>query len=263
MSTYLKTSEYVSPGHPDKVADQISDRIVDFCLSKDRNAKVACETLIKGNHIHLAGEISSDYFSFSEFIAEIESDIKSLLWDVGYHRNNYIDSLQFSYNITEQSPEINSAVVTDNGTAAGDQGIMFGYACYETPTYMPLHVFLAREVIFYYYKKFDFLEPDMKAQVTVEYDADTHQPIAVKTVIVSLCYSPERFVLPISGDRFAEFKLIIEATKPQLIEHLTSLLAPDSRPHFYEKYKNFSTEFFTDDTDFIICLLYTSPSPRD
>jgi len=63
MSTYLKTSEYVSPGHPDKVADQISDRIVDFCLSKDRNAKVACETLIKGNHIHLAGEISSDYFS--------------------------------------------------------------------------------------------------------------------------------------------------------------------------------------------------------
>ena len=133
MSTsYLWTSEYVSPGHPDKIADQLSDTVLDIYLARDPYAKVACEVLVKGLAVYVAGEITSN-----AHVAEglLEAALRTTLREIGYGQE--ADTCTIHLNISEQSREIHHAVTGSDTTAAGDQGIMFGYATRHTPTVMP------------------------------------------------------------------------------------------------------------------------------
>ena len=167
------TSESVSDGHPDKIADQISDAILDAILAKDKNAKVACETMIKNSLVIVSGEISTNAW------VDIEAIVKEVIKDIGYndsglgldHRNITIINL-----ISKQSQEINKSVfdAQHNCIGAGDQGIMFGYACDETATYMPAAIFFAHKLLLglkslRLNEEISWLGPDAKCQVTVEY----------------------------------------------------------------------------------------------
>jgi S-adenosylmethionine synthetase len=190
MSHYLFTSESVAEGHPDKIADQISDAILDACLKTDPHAKVACETLVTTGLVVLSGEIStSHHHDFSEIA-------RQTIKEIGYDDC----ALGFSYQscgvistIHRQSPEISAAVADDErlhkALGAGDQGMMFGYACNDTPELMPLPIMLShlivRELHTMRHKlKLPYLKPDAKAQVTVEYDS-RHHPVRIHTVVLS------------------------------------------------------------------------------
>ncbi len=199
INNYLFTSESVSRGHPDKIADQISDRILDEYLLYDRNAKVALETLVTTDKVILCGEVKS----LSKTQPDHTRLIKDLIKDIGY-----IDpDCGFSHNtckielmIKEQAEEINKAVVKNNVTmGAGDQGIMFGYATRETPSYMPLALDLSHRLM----SSFDELRngnnelqlmPDGKAQVTIQYV--DNKPVHINTVLVSLSHkqNPKGFI---------------------------------------------------------------------
>jgi S-adenosylmethionine synthetase len=180
--SYLFTSESVSEGHPDKVADQISDAILDAYLQEDPLAKVACECLITTGHLVIAGEITSTAHVDADAVA------KKVIAQIGYDDA----SIGFDYQtaaytnlLHEQSPEINRGVV-DGG--AGDQGLMFGYACKETPELMPLPILLAHRLVERQSElrrsgALEWLLPDAKSQVTVLYDGQT--PVAVDTVVLS------------------------------------------------------------------------------
>lgn len=194
---YLCSAEYVSPGHPDKVCDQISDTILDLYLQRDPNSRVACEVMAKGNHIYLAGEITSE----AEILPlAIEQAVIDTLDYIGYDSNSGypLEEIVFHHNITKQSPQINAAVVTDSTIMAGDQGIVFGYATLETPTYMPLAWYLAKKVIdaAWHYKHYlerkmirPFYLPDMKSQVTVRYSHSRYNtPIEIDSVVFSACH---------------------------------------------------------------------------
>jgi S-adenosylmethionine synthetase len=181
--TYLWTTESVSAGHPDKVADVISDSILDYCLSGDPNSKVACETLIKGDKIVLAGEITSK--------SKIEDSrlftvVKNTLLDIGYSTaESGFDVSNFTLlnMLSAQSPEINAAVEKDSGEiGAGDQGIMFGYASDSTSTFMPKGMHLSRLVLDAV-GDLDFLYPDKKSQVTLECNGDETK---VKSILLSV-----------------------------------------------------------------------------
>jgi S-adenosylmethionine synthetase len=191
---YLWTSEYVSPGHPDKVADQISDAILDAYLRADKHAKVAAETMVKGNVIYICGEISTACELQQE---QLEKHIRKAVCEIGYDH----DALGFNghtcqiiFNISEQSREINQGVVQDNDVlGAGDQGIMFGYATRETPTHMPPAIYLAKQFINVayggrqgYFSDTDHLRPDMKSQVTLRYDEKGI--VEIDTVVLSVCH---------------------------------------------------------------------------
>ena len=186
---YIWTSEYVSPGHPDKIADQISDAILDMYLKHDREAKVACETLVKGNDVYIAGEISSVVTLFESVI---EERIRQTICDIGYNDNR----LKFNgntciihFNISQQSREISGAVSRANKITAGDQGIMFGYATRETPNFMPLPIYLAKAFITEAYdnigKKYKF-RPDMKSQISLEYKDG--KPDSIHSIVFSTCH---------------------------------------------------------------------------
>ena len=186
---YSFTSESVSEGHPDKIADQISDAILDNFLAFDKDAKVACETLVTTGQVILAGEIKSNTYIDMPAIA------RKTINDIGYTHTDYKfsgDSCGVITLIDEQSADINQGV--DRGTleeqGAGDQGMMFGYATNETESYMPLplvisHVLmeelakLRKEA-----KDITYLRPDSKAQVTIKYD-ENHKPIRIETIVVS------------------------------------------------------------------------------
>ncbi len=190
---YVWTSEYVSPGHPDKIADQISDAILDVYLAVDPDAKVACETLVKGNNVYLAGEISSKHELSNEFL---ESAVRNTIIDIGYDS----DELKFNgkncnifFDISKQSPEINGAVVSDDGDiAAGDQGIMFGYATNETPTNMPLPIYLAKQFIMEAYEGIDnkyAFRPDMKSQISINFENGIAK--SIHSVVFSTCHTED------------------------------------------------------------------------
>src|SRR5690606_12819022 len=189
LMPYLFTSESVSEGHPDKVADQISDAILDEFLAADPESKVACETLVTTGLVMLAGEIKSSAY------VDVEAIARKVIEQIGYTRSEYMfdaNSCAVISALHEQSPDINQGVERSNpeDQGAGDQGMMFGYATNETDNYMPLalrlsHLLLQElAAIRKEGKKMKYLRPDAKSQVTIEYD-DRHKPVRIDTIVLS------------------------------------------------------------------------------
>ena len=186
---YLFTSESVSEGHPDKVADQISDAIVDKLLAYDPQSKVACETLVTTGQVVIAGEVKSEVY------IDLMDTTRRVINEIGYNKSEYKfdgESCGVLNAIHEQSADINRGVERENADeqGAGDQGMMFGYACNEPENYMPLTLDLAHTIlrelsaIRREHKEMTYLRPDSKSQVTVEYDEHNH-PVRVHTIVVS------------------------------------------------------------------------------
>ena len=189
---YIFTSESVTEGHPDKMADQISDAVLDYIIERDINARVACETLVSNGFCVVAGELKTTAYAPMQEIA------RKVIQEIGYTDANY----GFDYRaaavlngIGEQSPDINQGVDQKNGElGAGDQGLMFGYACRETDVLMPLPIYLAHRLT----QKLaevrkegivPYLRPDGKAQISVKYVGD--KPVSVDTVVISTQHSPD------------------------------------------------------------------------
>ncbi len=195
--TYLFTSESVSMGHPDKVADQISDAILDAMLEQDPASRVACETLVTTGLVLVAGEITSNAY------VDIPGVVRKTIREIGYDDPELgfeSESCAVMTTIDEQSPDISQGVTQGAGLhkeqGAGDQGMMFGYACKETPVLMPLPIYLANKLVqrlakFRQSGKLKWLRPDSKSQVTVEYDSKTHKPLRVDTVVISTQHDPD------------------------------------------------------------------------
>lgn len=194
---YLFTSESVSEGHPDKIADQISDALIDNFLAYDPTSKVACETLVTTGQVVLAGEVKSQAY------LDVQNIARGVINKIGYTKSEYMfngDSCGVISAIHEQSPDINQGVdrvvnsesfeEKANAQGAGDQGMMFGYATNETDNYMPLALDLAHSIL----KELadlrrendaiKYLRPDAKSQVTIEY-SDDHKPIRIDSIVVS------------------------------------------------------------------------------
>ena len=195
--SYLFTSESVSEGHPDKIADQISDALIDHFLAYDKDSKVACETLVTTGQVILAGEVKSEAY------LDVQTIAREVINDIGYTKGEYMfngDSCGVISAIHEQSPDINQGVdrITQNSDfetkanaqGAGDQGIMFGYATNETENYMPLALDLAHSILRELSalrrenKEITYLRPDAKSQVTIEY-SDNHKPVRIDSIVVS------------------------------------------------------------------------------
>ena len=195
---YLFTSESVSEGHPDKVADQISDAILDEFLAYDPQSKVACETLVTTGQVVLAGEVKSQAY------IDLHEVARRVINRIGYTRSEYKfdgDSCGVFSAIHEQSADINRGVERADAMnqGAGDQGMMFGYACNETDNYMPLALdlshLLLRELALLRREKNEmpYLRPDAKSQVTVEYD-EQHRPVRIHTIVISTQH--DEFIAP-------------------------------------------------------------------
>ena len=189
---FLFTSESVTEGHPDKMADQISDAILDYIIERDPNARVACETLLSNGFCVITGELKTTTYAPMQDIA------REVVREIGYTDALYgfdYRSAGVLNGVGEQSPDINQGVDQSSGNiGAGDQGLMFGYACKETPTLMPLPIYLSHRLTEGLAKArkdgtLPFLRPDGKAQVTVEYV--NRKPHKVKTIVVSTQHDPD------------------------------------------------------------------------
>lgn len=194
MSHFLFTSESVSVGHPDKIADQISDAVLDACLAQDPYSRVACETLVSSGMVILAGEITTKAtVDFQEVVRDTIKEIGYNSCDLGF---NYL-SCGIMICINKQSPDIAVGVDENDSKAlgAGDQGLMFGFACEETPELMPMPIMMAHKIVRELRQlresgTLSYLRPDAKSQVTIEYD-ENHVPKRLHTVVVSTQHSPE------------------------------------------------------------------------
>ncbi len=192
---YLFTSESVSMGHPDKLADQISDGVLDSLLRQDPFSRVACETLVTTGVAIVAGEITT------KAVVDYASEVRHVIREVGYTDDQMginADTCAVMISIDKQSPDIAQGVNEDDKSGkdigAGDQGLMFGYACNDTPELMPLPIALAHRIlnrltVARQKQEVGWLRPDSKSQVTIEYEG--HRPVRIDTVVVSTQHSPD------------------------------------------------------------------------
>lgn len=233
---YLFTSESVSEGHPDKVADQISDALIDNFLAFDPNSKVACETLVTTGQVVLAGEVKSKAY------LDVQEIARGVIRKIGYTKSEYMfeaNSCGVLSAIHEQSADINQGVDRENREeqGAGDQGMMFGYATNETDSYMPLALDLAHKLLMELAAIrrenyiISYLRPDAKSQVTLEYD-DDNKPVRIDAIVISTQH-----------DDFAHEDVMLEKIKSDII----NILIPRVKAK-YEKYAH----LFTDDIKYHI-----------
>ena len=196
---YLFTSESVSEGHPDKVADQISDAVLDRFLAYDPNSKVACETIVTTGQVVIAGEVKSNAY------IDLMEVTRKVINRIGYNKSEYkfdAEACGVLSALHEQSPDINRGVEREvaEDQGAGDQGMMFGYASNETPECMPISLSLAHNLLIELTnirkegELMTYLRPDSKSQVTVEYDGETNKPVRIHTIVISTQH--DEFVLP-------------------------------------------------------------------
>ena len=221
---YLFTSESVSEGHPDKVADQISDALLDHFLAYDPNSRVACETLVTTGQVVIAGEVTSKaYIDLMEVTRDVINEI-------GYTKSEYKfdgDSCGVFSALHEQSGDIGRGVdrAKVEAQGAGDQGMMFGYACNETPNFMPLtldlaHLLLQELSAIRKEGVIPYLRPDAKSQVTVEYDDATHRPVRINTIVISTQH--DDFIKPEGISQEEADELMVKKIK----EDVESILLP-------------------------------------
>ena len=225
---YLFTSESVSEGHPDKVADQISDALIDHFLAFDPNSKVACETLVTTGQVVLAGEVKSKAY------LDVQEIARSVIRRIGYTKSEYMfeaHSCGVLSAIHEQSADINQGVdrKKKEEQGAGDQGMMFGYATSETENYMPLALDLAHKILIELSalrkenKQIKYLRPDAKSQVTLEYD-DNNKPVRIDAIVVSTQH-----------DNFD--------TEPKMLDKIKKDIINILIPRVKTKYKKYSKLF--------------------
>jgi len=234
--SYLFTSESVSEGHPDKVADQISDALIDNFLAFDPQAKVACETLVTTGQVILAGEVKSNTY------LDVQKIARDVINKIGYTKSEYMfdgNSCGVFSSIHEQSQDINQGVERANPEeqGAGDQGMMFGYATNETENFMPLALdlshLLLKELakIRRENKEITYLRPDAKSQVTIEY-SDDNKPIRIDTIVISTQHDAfdedEKMLQKIKKDLL---QILISRVKAQLSENIQELFTDDITYH--------------------------------
>lgn len=225
---YLFTSESVSEGHPDKVADQISDALIDNFLAYDATSKVACETLVTTGQVVLAGEVKSEAY------LDVQEIAREVIRKIGYTKSEYMfeaNSCGIFSAIHEQSPDINQGVErkSPEEQGAGDQGMMFGYATKETENYMPLALDLAHKLLIELAairrenKEITYLRPDAKSQVTIEY-SDDNKPVRIDTIVISTQHDDfdeeGKMLAKIKEDMI---KIVIPRVKAQLKPELAAL----------------------------------------
>ena len=225
--SYLFTSESVSEGHPDKVADQISDALIDNFLAFDKNSKVACETLVTTGQVILAGEVKSDTY------LDVQQIAREVINKIGYTKSAYMfdgNSCGILSAIHEQSPDINQGVDRSNPEeqGAGDQGMMFGYATDETENYMPLALELSHRLLIELAllrrenKDIDYLRPDAKSQVTIEY-SDDNIPQRIDAIVISTQH--DDFVKP-SSESKEDKKIAEDKMLAKINADIKSILIP-------------------------------------
>ncbi len=239
MSHYFFTSESVTEGHPDKICDQISDAVLDAILEKDPMGRVACETTVSTGLVHIMGEISTSCY------VDIPKITREVIREIGYDRAKYgfdCDTCGIITNIDEQSGDIALGVdkALENKTGeeaqlqngAGDQGMMFGYACDETPELMPLAISLSHKLAKRLTQvrksgELGYLRPDGKTQVTVEYD-ENRRPVRVDTVVISTQHAPEAELEQIRRDMIER---VIKPTVPAALldDNTKYLINPTGR----------------------------------
>jgi S-adenosylmethionine synthetase len=228
---YLFTSESVSEGHPDKVADQISDALLDHFICVDKSAKVAIETLVTTGLAVISGEVKTNAY------VDVQKVAREVIARIGYTKGEYYfdsNSCGVISTIHEQSPDINQGVERSDEMeqGAGDQGMMFGYATKETENYMPLALDLAHKILQELAvlrrenKRMNYLRPDAKSQVTIEYD-DNHQPVRIDTIVVSTQH-----------DDFDSEEKMLEKIKKDVIEILIPRVKESLKPEIQKLFND-------------------------
>ncbi len=234
--SYFFTSESVSEGHPDKVADQISDALIDHFLAFDPSSKVACETLVTTGQVVLAGEVKSNTY------LDVQKIARDVIRQIGYTRSEYMfeaNSCGILSAIHEQSADINRGVERKDpmSQGAGDQGMMFGYANHETDSYMPLPLYLSHllleelAAIRKEGKKMKYLRPDSKSQVTIEYN-DKNEPVRIEAIVISTQH--DEFEMPKTSS-----KKDVEKAEKKMLETIANdireILIPRVLKHIKKK----------------------------
>lgn len=247
--SYLFTSESVSEGHPDKIADQISDAILDAFLCKDPKAKVACEVLVTTGLVVIAGEVKSEAY------VDVQNIARETIRKIGYTKSAYqfdADSCGVISTIHEQSPNINQGVEQAEGAlGAGDQGMMFGYANAETKEYMPLALALSHRLLRELAdirkeepELMPYLRPDAKAQVTIRYN-DQNEPEAIDTIVLSTQH--DEFIAPKDSSPEAQ-KAADEAILAKIKDDIIKILVPRVKKQLLPELQ----KLFNDDIRFLI-----------